>query len=164
MPAQLPLRFHQRPFKRQFSRHPCSRQELERNSQPVFWSFHRSLYLARCRFSKNGVVWTSAGGQDIVARMWIDCQIDPQPVSLSGIWAANAISFLLNPGAADEIHQAAKANRHGREGIARTGCRLGGHLECAEHQYCCPPAAASKYAALFSYRVVERWSALSAHL
>jgi len=70
----------------------------------------------------------------------------------------------MNEGAADGIHQAAKADRRCREGIARTGCRLGGHLECAEDQYCCPSAAPSKYAGHLSYRVVNRWNAPSAHL
>jgi len=55
-----------------------------------------------------------------------------------------------NPSAADAIDQAAKANRHCREGIASTACGLSEHLECAEHRYCCAPAAPSNYAALVS--------------
>jgi len=41
---------------------------------------------------------------------------------------------------------------------------LGGHLEYAELQYYCPPAAPSKYVGLLSYRVVEKLNAPSAHL
>jgi len=74
------------------------------------------------------------------------------------------MSLSLIPGAADAIHQVAKADRHCTEGIAQTGCGLGGHLECAEHKYCCPPAAASKYAGLLSNRVVKKWNAPSAYL
>jgi len=56
-----------------------------------------------------------------------------------------------------------KGDRHCREGIARTGCGLGGHLECEEHQEYCPPAAPSEYAGLLSYRVVETLNAPSGH-
>ena len=64
---------------------------------------------------------------------------------------------------ADAIHQAAKGDRHCRECIGRTGCRLGGHLECAEHRDDCPPAALSIYAGPLSYQVVEKLNAPSTH-
>jgi hypothetical protein len=49
------------------------------------------------------------------------------------------------------MHQTAKGDGHCRGGIGRTGCGLGGHLECAEDRYYCPTAAPSKYADLSSY-------------
>jgi len=56
MPTLLPSPFHRRLFPLQFSRFPCSRQELERNWMPVFWSFHGSHYLARSCFWINRMV------------------------------------------------------------------------------------------------------------
>jgi hypothetical protein len=44
------------------------------------------------------------------------------------------LDFNSNPRAADAIHQAAKADRHCSEGIARTGCGLDQQEELAEHQ------------------------------
>jgi hypothetical protein len=62
------------------------------------------------------------------------------------------------------MHQAAKADRHCREGIAGTGCGLGGHRECPERHYDCPPAALSEHAGLMGYQVVGEWNVPSAHL
>ena len=160
----LPLRYHWRLFPPQFSCRPRRRQELESNSWPVFWSFNGSHYLARCRFSMTQMIQRRAGDREIMAPMWIECQIDPCPVWFSGIWTASSISFYLNPEAADAICQAAKADRRCREGIARSVCGLGGHLEFTEHQYYCPPAFPSEYASLLSDRVVSRWNAPSRHL
>jgi len=62
------------------------------------------------------------------------------------------------------MHQAAKGDRHWREGIARTGCGLDEHEECAEHQYWFRLEAVSTHADLLSYRVLNKLNAPSAHL
>jgi hypothetical protein len=62
------------------------------------------------------------------------------------------------------MHQAAKAYRNCREGIARTGSGLDGHPECAAHQCCCTTAAQSKYAGVKIWLVVEEGNARLAHL
>jgi len=56
MPALLPSPFHRRLFPPQFCRHSWTRPESARNLLPVFWSFHGSLYLARCRSWLTGMV------------------------------------------------------------------------------------------------------------
>jgi len=95
--------------------------------------------------------------------MWNNCQIHPRDFLLSGIWAASAITLLLNPGAADAIHRAATGDRHCIESIAITGCGLDENQECGEHQYQFRPEAPRTHADLYSYQVVKKSNALSAH-
>jgi hypothetical protein len=161
--ALLQVQYHQKIFTVQFSRHAWSRHELERNSLPVFWSFHRSVHLAWWHILMNRMVQGSAEVQVIVGLMQIDSQTDSWPALLSGISVGSSMGLEWNPWTADGIHRAAKADMHCSEFIAKSGSRLGGHLQWAEQQYYGPPAALSVYAGLLSYWVVEMWNALSTH-
>jgi len=70
MPAPLPLPIHWKRFPPQFSCPPWSSRELERNSMPVFWLFHRSLYLARCHYQ-----WIEWFREALEARIsWPQCE------------------------------------------------------------------------------------------
>ena len=164
MPTLHPLPFHHRLLPPRFSHQSWSRQEVEGKELPVFLSCPGALFPPRSSVTTNCRGWKSTAGLKIVVWMWIDCQIDRCHFQHSGISAASAIHLQLNPRPADVIDQAAKGDRHCREGLARTAFRLDEHQDRAEHWYWFRPEATRKHSDLFSYRLGEMWNAPSVHL
>ena len=162
LPTLLPYPFHWRPFLQYISCQDWSRQESEHNLLPVIWSLHQYPSLASSHYAMSWMVKGFTGGADIEGLIWSDCQVDFGGFLPPWIEAVSSISPSPIPEAGNAIHQAATANRYWRVRIARPGCRLGEHQECAEPHWECHPDAPSIHARLFSYRVVETLNSTSA--
>ena len=151
---QLPV--HHQFFPLQLSHHPERREEVSVNSQPVFWSLEMSESSQVMHFHELNCEY-SAAGLNIIVRMQIKCETKSRYIWISCFWAAWPIGPDQNIDTADQINFVTNTDRHCWQDTPRSGCRLGGHPECAENKYQYPVTAASNYASHWAVKMLKDW-------